>query len=422
MVEENHRIENPGDCRLNEGSGDSLPHRTRWGAIWAVFGAGLICGAYMTKVAPALPLQRAELGLTLVESGFIATTFNVMGGLFGILAGTMCDRYGHRRLGLAGLAILSLSGFLGAMAWNFPVLLASRFFEGIGFILFTVTATTLMASAAAGPRDRAKALGLWSAYMPTGGGLALLIAPPVIATWGWRGLWVLLALGAAACFALAARYAPTPKYGAIASVRLIAETFSQPGCIALAALFAFYVSQWSSVMIWLPTFLVDERGASPSTAALLTALMVLVNAPGNIAGGWLLAHGVRRGPMVVTASAVMAACSAGMLGAFLPDGLRYLLCLAFSACAGVIPGAIFSGLPVHAKTPQHISTANGLVMQTSQAGQFVGPIALAWLASRFGGWGATLWAMLAFAACAALCGMAVGRIERGHYSAQNSVQ
>jgi len=381
-----------------------------------VFGAGLICGAYVTKVAPALPLQRAELGLTLVESGFIATTFNVMGGLVGILAGTMCDRYGHRRLGLAGLALLALSGFLGALAWNFPVLLASRFLEGVGFILFTVTATTLMATAAQSARDRARALGLWSAYMPAGGGIALLIAPPVIAAWGWRGLWVLLAIGATTCFALAARYAPSPRYGGITSIRLITETLAQPGCIALAALFAFYVAQWSSVMIWLPTFLVDERGIPQSTAALLTAVMVLVNAPGNIAGGWLLAHGTKRAPTVIAASALMALCSAGMLGPWLPDATRYLLCLAFSACAGVIPGAIFSGLPVHAKTPQHVSTANGLVLQASQAGQFFGPIALAWLASRYGGWDATLSAMLAFAAGAALCGFALARIERDKMS------
>src|SRR6185295_17729601 len=271
----------------------------------------------------------------------------------GILAGTMGDRYGHRRLGLAGLATLALAGLFGAAAWNFPMLLASRFLEGIGFILFTVTATTLMATAARTPRDRARALGIWSAYMPAGGGLALLAAPMVIAAWGWRGLWILLALAAAASFALAARYAPAPKHGGIASLRLIAETLAQPGCIALAALFAFYVAQWSSVMIWLPTFLVDERGMSASTAALLTALMVLANAPGNIAGGWLLAHGTRRASTVIAASAVMALCSAGMLGPWLPDGARYLLCLVFSACAGAIPGAIFSGLPVHAKTPRH---------------------------------------------------------------------
>jgi MFS family permease len=50
-------------------------------------------------------------------------------------------------------------------------------------------------------------------------------------------------------------------------------------------------------------------------------------------------------------------------------------------------------------------------MQTSQAGQFFGPILLAWLATHFGGWGASLWAMLAFAAGAAACGYAVLRIE-----------
>src|SRR5204863_9973970 len=128
-------------------------------------------------------------------------------------------------------------------------------------------------------------------------------------------------------------------------------------------------------------------------------------------------HGVRRGPMVVAASIAMALCSAGMLGPWLPDAARYLLCLVFSAIAGVIPGAIFSGLPVHAKTPQHISTANGLVLQASQAGQFFGPLALAWLASHYGGWSATLWAMLAFAAGPGLRGVALGRVRAGEMGA-----
>jgi MFS family permease len=403
VVEENRGTQDSGERRLKS---------THWGSIWAVFGAGMICGAYMTKVAPALPLQRAELGLTLVETGFIATVFNVMGGLLGIFAGTLADRYGLRRVALGGLALLTAAGLLGAAANGFALLLLTRFLEGIGFIMFAVSGSALIASATTDAGDRARALGLWAAYMPAGGGLALLIAPPAIAAWGWRGYWVVLAIAAAASFALAARYAPAPKSGGIASLRLIRESLARPGNLALAALFAFYVSQWASVMIWLPTFLIDERGASATAASLLTALMVLVNAPGNVAGGWLLSHGVRRGPMVVAASAIMALCAAGMLGPWLPDGARYLLCLVFSACAGVIPGAIFSGLPVHAKTPQHISTANGMVLQTSQAGQFFGPILLAWLASRMGGWDATLWAMLAFAAGGALCGVAITRIER----------
>jgi hypothetical protein len=51
-------------------------------------------------------------------------------------------------------------------------------------------------------------------------------------------------------------------------------------------------------------------------------------------------------------------------------------------------------------------------MQSSQAGQFLGPIVLAWLATRFGGWGATLGAMLVFAAAGAVCGVVIAAIER----------
>ena len=248
--------------------------------------------------------------------------------------------------------------------------------------------------------------------MPSGGCLALLAAPLVIGAWGWRELWAGLALAAAACFALVARAVPAPRYGRVGSLQLVLETLAQKGNIALALLFACYVAQWTSVMIWLPTFAVDERGASATVAALLTALMVLANVPGNLAGGWLLARGVRRGPLVIAASAIAALSELAMLNDALPDALRFAMVLVFSACTGVIPASIFAGLPVHAKTAQHIGTGNGMVMQASQAGQFFGPLLIAWLASRFGGWDAALWAMLAFAAGGGACGAAILRIER----------
>jgi MFS family permease len=383
----------------------------RWPAAWAVFAGGLVCGAYIGKVPPALTLQREELGLTLVESGFIATTFNVIGMLVGMFVGVLCDRFGHRRLGLAGMAILCVSGLAGAGAWNFPSLLVSRFFEGVGFLLFAVAGSALMAASADAPEARSRVMGLWSSYMPSGGSAALLLAPLVMSAWGWRGLWIVIAIAAAAAFAFIARCAPATRYGGVGSMKLALESLAQPASVALALLFAFYVAQWTSVMIWLPTFLAEERGAAPALASLLTALMVLINAPGNLAGGWLLSRGVPRGRLILAASAVMVATDTAMLSAFLPDALRYGACLAFSLCVGVIPACIFSGVVVHAKTPQHVGTTNGMVMQTSQAGQFFGPVALAWLASHFGGWGASLWAMLAFAACAAACGYAVLRIE-----------
>ena len=49
--------------------------------------------------------------------------------------------------------------------------------------------------------------------------------------------------------------------------------------------------------------------------------------------------------------------------------------------------------------------------QSNPFGQFFGPLAIAWIASRYGGWEATLWAMLAFGAAGAACGAALSVIE-----------
>jgi MFS family permease len=377
-----------------------------------VFAGGLVCGAYVGKVPPALPLQRASLELGLVEAAFIATTFNVVGLAAGMFFGVLADRWGHRRAGLAGLALMCAAGAFGAVAWNFASLLASRFVEGIGFMLYTVAGSALMAATMPEGGERLKAMGLWSAYLPAGASLALLVAPTVLSFGGWRALWIVLSAAGAVCFLWVARAAPAPHGGAVGSARLVLESLAQPASLALALLFACYVAQWTSVMVWLPTFLSGERAAAPGTAALLTALMVLANVPGNLAGGWLLARGVRRGTLVVTACATMAGCSAAMLADVLPDALRYGACLLFSLVAGVVPACVFSGVVMHAKTASHVGTTNGLVMQASQAGQFLGPLALAWLAAHGGGWYASLGAMIAFAAIGAASGAAIARLER----------
>src|SRR6185503_3725575 len=98
----------------------------------------------MTKVAPALPGLRDEFGLTLVESGLIATTFNLMGMLVGMIAGVLCDRFGHKRLALVGFAVFAGGGAFGGGASGFVSLLFFRFLEGVSFIAFVVSVVVLM--------------------------------------------------------------------------------------------------------------------------------------------------------------------------------------------------------------------------------------------------------------------------------------
>jgi predicted MFS family arabinose efflux permease len=385
---------------------------TNWPAVWVIFAGGLAAGAYMTKVPPALPVLRADLGLTLVESGWIQTMLYTIGASVGVFFGVFAERVGVKRAALAGLGLMVAGGLLGALAGSYATLLASRFLEGVGFLLFVVAAAPLL-TAATLPQDRATAFSIWSSYMPTGGTLALLVAPIALASFGWRGLWVALAAYTALCALLLARSVPPAQLGGgIGSLRLLTESLARPGSIALCVGFICYVGQWTSLMTWLPTFVVDERGGAPATAALLTAAFVAINIPGNQLGGLLLRLGMARWTVMGGGAVAMGATALGFLSGALPDAARLACVLAFSTLGGVIPAAVFSGTTVHAKSPQHIGTTNGMVMQASHASQFAIPILIAWVASRAGGWGASLQVMAALALIGIGAALAVGRFER----------
>ena len=385
---------------------------TNWPAVWVIFAGGLAAGAYMTKVPPALPMLRADLGLTLVGSGWIQTMLYTIGAAAGVFFGVLAERSGVKRAALAGLGLMVAGGLVGALAGGYGTLLASRAIEGVGFLLYVVAAAPLL-TAATLPRDRATAFSIWSSYMPTGGTLALLVAPLALSGFGWRGLWVVLAIYTALCALLLARKVPAAQFGqSIGSMRLLVESLARPGSIALCIGFICYVGQWTSLMTWLPTFVVDERGGSPAAAALITAAFVAINIPGNQLGGLLLRLGMRRWRVMAAGAFAMGATALGFFSSALPDAARLACVLAFSTLGGVIPAAVFSGTTVHAKTPQHIGTTNGMVMQSSHAAQFAIPILIAWVASRAGSWGASLQVMSALALTGVVAALAVGRFER----------
>ena len=385
---------------------------TNWPAVWVIFAGGLAAGAYMTKVPPALPALRADLGLTLVEAGLIQTMLYTIGAAAGVFFGVLAERAGVKRAALAGLGMMVAGGLLGAAAPSYAMLLASRFLEGIGFLLFVVAAAPLLAAATL-PQDRATAFSIWSSYMPTGGTLALLVAPLAMSSFGWRGLWIGLAAYAMLCAVLLARHVPAAQFGGgIGSLRLLTESLVRPGSLALCLGFICYVGQWTSLMTWLPTFVVDERGASPATASLLTAAYVAINILGNQLGGVVLRAGAPRWAVMAGGAAAMGITASGLMSVAAPDGVRLACAMAFSVLGGVIPAAVFSGTTVHAKSQQHIGTTNGMLMQASHGSQFAMPILIAWVASRSGGWEASLHVMLALAVTGVAAALAVGRFEQ----------
>ncbi|MBE0622848.1 MAG: MFS transporter [Burkholderiales bacterium] len=388
--------------------------RTHWPAVWAVIAAGIVAAACVGKLPPAIPLLRQEFGLSLVAAGWVNSTFNTLAVTTAIFFGALAGRYGALRFCGAGLVAMMLGGLLGAAAAGETMLFASRILEGAGFIAIAVSAPTLITAASA-PRERNLTLGLWSTYLPFGASLTMLASPLVLATLGWRGLWLVVVLMTLACTAAlwrSRRAYGKARRGTAITLASMAQALRQPGPWWLALGFGCYTLIFYAIMVWLPTFLVQERGASVSAAALLTAFVVAVNVGGNLFGTWLVHRAAPRGHVISLAFLVAAACACAIFSSALPDWLRSLSCVLLMFAGGTIPAAVLSGSQIYARDASEISGIQGLIVQVAQLGPFFGPPLIAMVVAHAGNWEAARWVLLAAAALGTLFGQLAVRTER----------
>lgn len=386
----------------------------RFGPAHVVILAGVAAALHVGKLPPALPVLQAQLGVTLVQAGFLISLVQFAGMGLGLVVGLAADDIGLRRSMIAGLLLLSAASALGGFAQGPAVLLALRAAEGFGFLLAATPAPSLIRKLVASRRIDGM-LGLWGAYMPFATALALLTGPAAIAAIGWRGWWWLLAAVSFVMAGWLVAAVPAPPAadrgpGSGWKTRL-AETLRVPGPWLVALGFAAYSGQWLAVVGFLPS-VYAQAGVTGWTAAVLTALAAAVNMAGNIASGRLLQRGARAEVLLCTGYLAM---GIGSMLAFVPweawpAAARYAAVLVFSGVGGVIPGTLFSLSVRLAPGPAAVSTTVGWMQQWSALGQFAGPPIVALVASRAGSWNWTWAVTLLFSAAGLMVALQVGRV------------
>ena len=165
------------------------PDRLRGPASkWRVL-AAVIFGIFMvtldtTAVNVAFPTLRSEFGATVHEAQWIVSVYVLALGISTPVAGFLADRYGLKRMYIAGLAIFVLGSLCAGLAPSLGALVAARALKGIGGGIAVPCGTALLFRGFS-KRELGLALGVF--------GLALLFAPalgPVLG--GWlidRGHW-----------------------------------------------------------------------------------------------------------------------------------------------------------------------------------------------------------------------------------------
>ncbi|MRD47149.1 MFS transporter [Caenimonas koreensis DSM 17982] len=385
--------------------------------------AGVSAALHVGKLPTAIPVLREALGVTLLEAGFLLSLVQLAGMSLGLLVGLAADALGAKRTMVAGLAILSFASALGSGAHDAQTLMLLRAVEGFGFLLASMPAPSLIRRLVEASRVPLW-LGLWGAYMPFGTALALLCGPVAIASLGWPLWWDMLAalsaiMGAWLWLAIPADEPlahSSQSHGAQGWLHRLRRTLSLPGPWLIALCFAFYSSQWLAVIGFLPS-IYAQSGLAAGLAGAATALAAAVNIAGNVTAGRLLHRGVR--PHWLLYCGFLAMGAGGVL-AFAPlagdaatvAAIRFAGVLMFSMVGGLIPGTLFSLAVRVSPDDRSISTTLGWMHQCSAFGQFMGPPAVAWVATRMGGWS---WSWLVTGACASaglLVAAMIGRLLR----------
>ena len=174
-------------------------------AVIAVTGAALFMIVLDNLiVASTLPTIGRDLHASLTELEWVVNAYILAFAVLMLTGAALGERFGRRRMFVAGLSLFSLASLAGGFAPSGSALIAARVVQGAGAAVLMPLSLTLL-SAAFPPERRGTALGMWSAI--AGLGVALgPIAGGLLTTglsWHWI-FWVNVPVGFAAA-ALAPR-------------------------------------------------------------------------------------------------------------------------------------------------------------------------------------------------------------------------
>lgn len=290
-------------------------------------------------------------------------------------SGSFADRVGAKSTYLAGLVLFTLTSFGCGVSPNFLILIVMRLLQGMGAALLVPTSLSLVNASYEHKKDRAFALGMWSAI----GGIAASAGPMLggflVSYFGWRSVFFVNIPIGLLVFFLTQKTVSNPKPDQTGHFDIAGQLL---GIISIAALsFAliesgrFGFSSFiviTAFMIFAVTFIaflyVEHNSTSPmiplhffKSSAFSTSIMI----------GWILSFGgygllfvltlyfqhIRNYSPLVTGFAFFPFLGTNFIGSYLGGKLASISGSRLPMMIGLFVGAIgyFSLLFFHTETP-----------------------------------------------------------------------
>jgi EmrB/QacA subfamily drug resistance transporter len=162
----------------------------------------ILDGTIVTVALPSIErgLGFSPAGLTWVMNAYLIA----FGGLL-LLAGKAGDRFGRKRLFLAGLTLFAAASLACGLAPDPQILVAARFGQGIGGAMIAAVSLGMIVALYDDPRERARAIAAYSFVGAGGASVGLVLGGVITQNLGWHWIFFVNLPIAAASGAVAAR-------------------------------------------------------------------------------------------------------------------------------------------------------------------------------------------------------------------------
>ncbi|MFD8600347.1 MFS transporter [Kitasatospora sp. NPDC059646] len=177
---------------------------------------GLSLGYFMvmldtTVVTVALPAIGADLTGSLGGLQWISNAYTLAFAALLLTAGALADRWGGRRVFLAGLWLFGACSGVSAPAGSVGVLIALRALLGVAGALLLPASLAVIAHAWTDPAARARAMGVWAAISGSALAAGPLVGGALTDRFGWRAIFLVNVPVALLAVVLTARHAPADR-------------------------------------------------------------------------------------------------------------------------------------------------------------------------------------------------------------------
>ena len=163
---------------------------SRWLALVVLCAGMLMIVLDATIVNVALPSIQSDLGFAQSSLAWVVNGYLIAFGGFLLLVGRLGDLLGRRRVFLAGIAVFTAASLLCGLSVGQETLVAARFVQGVGGAMTSAVILGMVVTMFNEPRERARAIGIYSFVAAAGGSIGLLAGGFLTQALNWH--WIFL--------------------------------------------------------------------------------------------------------------------------------------------------------------------------------------------------------------------------------------